>query len=381
MSEQQIDTERFCLACSLCFCPAATFAATIRLLVKLEVMGGKFLISLFPTKYFLRWCGHWADHFFKQNFTMTNWLPAGKKAAICFTIDDIHPAKSSDYYEAGGDLDKGSLGLVKWLLDRHPKLKVTLFTTADWRQISALPTRKWLAAVPVLRDKFYLAKRWKKGTMQLDRHPEFVRFLNNMERAEIALHGLYHSHKGLKIPVEFQHQSRKEFDQIIGEMIRIFDRSGIHYVKGICPPGWNAPDKLLDQLVKHNIKYINSARDIFTEISKDAVSNMSGLKGLPLLYPALIKNNQLLHIPANFQATSPFDRAKHILENGGVLSIKAHIVKTALGFTILDGVDQLYMNYLDVLLTHLEQEWGDDLWWTSMGEIADHVFSNNKVLA
>ena len=83
-----------------------------------------------------------------KSSTMIDWLPKGKKAAICFTIDDIHPAKSADYYEAGGDLSKGNLGLVEWLLDRHPKLKTTLFVTADWREISGVPTRKLLASIP-----------------------------------------------------------------------------------------------------------------------------------------------------------------------------------------------------------------------------------------
>ncbi len=35
------------------------------------------------------------------------WLPEGKRAAVCFTIDDVHPATSEDHYEAGGDLEKG----------------------------------------------------------------------------------------------------------------------------------------------------------------------------------------------------------------------------------------------------------------------------------
>ena len=51
---------------------------------------------------------------------MMNWLPSNKCGAVCFSVDDIHPAKSSDYYEAGGDLDKGALGHVRWLLERHP---------------------------------------------------------------------------------------------------------------------------------------------------------------------------------------------------------------------------------------------------------------------
>lgn len=306
---------------------------------------------------------------------MTNWLPQRKKAAICFSIDDIHPAKSSDYYEAGGDLSKGALGLVIELLKGHPRLKTTLFVTADWRETAPMPTRKLLAAIPGVRDQFYLAKRWKKGTMALNNHPEFVAFLNQMERTEIALHGLHHIHKGLKIPIEFQNQTREEFKQIIHEMLKIFDESKINYVKGICPPGWNAPSELLDQLIADNIKFVASARDIFTEIHPEATTNMSGMMGVPLLYPVKIKNEQIVHIPANFHATSKPERAKKIIENGGLLSIKAHIVKNAFGRIAYDGVDEVYMNYLDLLLTDLENEYGDDIWWTSMGEIANFMMN------
>ena len=306
-----------------------------------------------------------------------NWKPPGKKAAICFTIDDIHPGKSSDYYEAGGDLEKGTLGLVKWLLDRHPKLKVTLFTTANWREISPVPTKNILASIPVLRDQFYLAKRYKKDKMNLECHPDFVKFLNEMEQTEIAFHGLYHVHKGLKVPVEFQDQSQKEFRKIIKEMIRIFDQSHLHHVKGICPPGWNAPNRLLKQLIEHEFDFVASARDIFTDIEKDAVNKMSGIKGVSLIRPERIENNKILHLPTNFQANSKIERAKNIIDNAGLLSIKAHMVKSVFGYVAIDGVDDLYINYLDVLFTNLENEYGEDLWWTSMGEISNYVKNNN----
>lgn len=308
---------------------------------------------------------------------MLNWKPPEKKAAICFTIDDIHPAKSTDFYEAGGDLDNGKLGLVKWLLDRHPKLKVTLFTTANWREISPVPTRKVLAKIPGLRDKFYLAKRWKDDEMNLENHPGFVDYLNSWERAEVGFHGLYHIHKGLKIPVEFQNQSAKEFDLIIKEMLKIFEKSGINNVKGICPPGWNAPELLLNELVKNGFDFVASARDIFTGISKESRTNMSGVKGEPLIYPSLLKEGNIIHFPTNFQANSTIDRAREIINNNGLLSIKAHIVKHIFGYTAIDGVDELYMNYLDVLLTNLENEFGDDLWWSSMGEMAQFIKENN----
>ncbi len=308
---------------------------------------------------------------------MLHWKPTDKKAAICFTIDDIHPGKSSDLYEAGGDLDKGALGKVMWLLNRHPKLKVTLFTTADWRETHAFPTRKILAKIPNLRDKFYLSNRLKKGTMSLENHSVFVAFLNQMKQTEIAYHGLYHVHKGLKIPVEFQNQTQAEFETIIGEMVRIFNASKVNHVKGICPPGWNAPDALLSTLVKYDFDYVASSRDVITPISKNAKCNMSGLKEVPLIYPTLLKENKLVHLPSNFQVNSSIDRAIDIIENEGLISIKAHIIKQVGSYVALDGVDDLYMNYLDVLLSSLEQKYGDDLWWTSMGEIAHFVKNNN----
>ena len=67
------------------------------------------------------------------------WLPDHHDAAVTFSIDDVHPGRSSDAYEAGGDLGDGALGHVAWLLERHPQLRVTLFTTPDWRELSPNP--------------------------------------------------------------------------------------------------------------------------------------------------------------------------------------------------------------------------------------------------
>lgn len=304
---------------------------------------------------------------------MRNWLPEGKQAAVCFTIDDIHPGTSQDAYEAGGDLDKGALRHVLWLLERHPDLHVTLFTTADWREISALPTRKLLARIPWLRERVYLAKTLPPGTMRLDRHPAFVQFLKDMPRTEIALHGLHHIHRGPLIPVEFQDQTAEECTAMLREAIAIFDAAGLPYARGMNPPGWNLPDGLADAMVNAGLHFVCSARDIFTPVTRDATTNMSGIKGVSLIYPERIHNGQLLHMTANFQATSPIDRALAIIEQGGLLNIKAHIVKSALGHVALDGIDALYGNYLDVLFTHLEDRFGDALWWTSVGAIADRV--------
>src|SRR5512143_4029543 len=107
-----------------------------------------------------------------------DWLPAGKRAAVVFTIDDVHPGKSEDHYDGGGDLGKGALGHVATLLERHPYLHVTLFTTADWHEISPTPSRL-LSNIPVARDHMYLSRVLPPGTRRIDRHPEFLQYLRS----------------------------------------------------------------------------------------------------------------------------------------------------------------------------------------------------------
>jgi len=86
-------------------------------------------------------------------------------------------------------------------------------------------------------------------------------------------------------------------------------------------------------MIETGIKSVASARDLRTPISSAAIANMSGLKGVSLIYPELICGGQLLHLTSNFQATSPVDRAVAIIKNGGLLAIKAHAMKTVSGHT------------------------------------------------
>lgn len=297
------------------------------------------------------------------------WLPSGKRAAVCFTIDDIHPGRARDGYDGGGDLGAGALGLVHWLLQRHPQFKVTLFTTPDWRETTPKAT-SLLRFVPWLRDRVYLAPMHPAGTMRLSRHPDFVQYLKSLPRTEIALHGLHHVHRGPTVLVEFQQQSSAVCASILRESMRLFEEAGLPYVKGMTPPGWNAPLGLIEAMAQLGFDFLASARDIRTPVSANSVCNMSGLKGVSMLRPEWIAGGRLLHIPANFQATSSIERAHQIVECAGLVSIKAHIVKSAHGHIALDGVDALYMNYLDVLLSRLEDRYGDGLWWTTMGELA-----------
>lgn len=94
---------------------------------------------------------------------------------------------------------------------------------------------------------------------------------------------------------------------------------------------------------------------------------------MSLIYPEEINERGLLHFTSNFQATSPMERALRVVEAGGCLHIKGHIVKNALGHVALDGVDRLYMNYIDAVCSELAQRYGDAIWWTTLGSVAEHA--------
>ena len=105
---------------------------------------------------------------------------------------------------------------------------------------------------------------------------------------------------------------------------------------------------------------------------------MSGRAGVSIVYPELIENGKMVHFSTNFQATNNYNRAFEIIEINGLLAIKAHIIKHAYGHTSLDGVDDTYMQYLDQLLLEIEQKYGDQIWWTTMGEITNRILQQQS---
>ena len=298
------------------------------------------------------------------------WLPPGKSCAICFSVDDIHPARSGDLFEAGGDLDRGVLSRVRRLADRHTELRPSLCVTADWRALSPYPTRRLLAALPLVRRRFYLAERWPKGTMRLDRHRAFVEFLKSMPRVEIVPHGLHHIQRGRGVPREFERASYDDSRRALDRIDAIMAAAGLEPAPGHAPPGWVASAGFRRAMKERGLRFILSARDIRTPIRPDAVADMTGLAGQPLIFPSLTEE-KLVHIPTNFQATNDLDRAVAVLAAGGLLSIKAHVAKRVGSYTALDPLDDVYANYLDTLFSQLKARFGERIWWPSMADIAD----------
>jgi hypothetical protein len=99
------------------------------------------------------------------------------------------------------------------------------------------------------------------------------------------------------------------------------------------------------------------------------------LRGVSLIYPESLPYGQLVHITTNFQATSTADRAIDILQHGGVLSIKAHLLTRLGSYQALDGLSDGYTGMLDRLFTTIEDRFGDAIWWSTMTAVAAQAVS------
>jgi predicted deacetylase len=312
------------------------------------------------------------------------WLPSGKRAAVCFSIDDIHPASSRDAFDAGGDLGSGALGRVQRLLARHPRLRITLFVTPNWRRVELLPTRRWVARVPLLRTRVHWAPLAPRGRFRIDRFPDFVAYLNALPRTDCAVHGLHHAHRGPRLAMEFQEQSQRKCRTLVRKARGIFVAAGLRHVAGFAAPAWNTPPALVAALSDEGFRFVASARDLDTPVSERARTAGDGLRGASLIQPTWVAcastraaasgtaaAPRLLHFTTNFQATSPVARAHAIVEAGGLLFVKAHIFKTGGGITMLDGLDDNYCAYLERLWRELDRRYGDTLWWASLDEVTN----------
>jgi hypothetical protein len=266
-------------------------------------------------------------------------------AAICFSVDDVHPAVSCD--------PRPAFDRLRALQERHPRLKITLFTTPDWRSTEP---KQGALLLP-------------EGTCRLNRHPDFCALLRDWPNVEVALHGLTHVGRGANPVIEFDSCSRDECARMIREALAIFEEADVPVVRGMSPPGWIASASLIEAMHDTGMRFIASARDLTTPIGCGAKVHGSGLQGLSLIEPQRLENG-LLHFTTNFQATSSKERAFAILDCGGLLAIKAHLLTELGSYKALDGVTDAYMQFLDELFNEIESRYDDSVSWTSMGELA-----------
>lgn len=293
-----------------------------------------------------------------------DWLPPGKRAAVCISVDDVHPAAVA--FEA--------LGHVRRLQEQHRGLRVTLFTTPDWRTRAPFPSGGLMQRIPGVRNALFMVPVEKKGIYRLDRHPEFCDFLRGWERAEIALHGLHHVRRGMRPIHEFGGRSRRQSRSILRAAIGVIEDARLSLATGMSPPGWEASAALLDAMADVGLTFVASARDLDTPVSREATTHGSGLRGVSMIHPERLACG-LVHFATNYQATSTIERGLDILEAGGLLAIKAHLLAGAPSgsYRALDGLTNEYADHLHRLFAAIEDRFGDEVWWTSMGEIASRL--------
>ena len=249
---------------------------------------------------------------------MGEWLPEGKTAAVCLSVDDVHPATSAGSVTRG-DLAVAALAHLRALQEKHASLRVTLFTTPDWRSSSPVPGTHWSSRTPLLRHVIFHARPLQRGLNRIERDSGFASLLRSWPRSEVGLHGLNHVRRGVRPVVEFHRRTRRACERILRRSAAMFADARIPIVSGVCPPGWEAPPGLLQAMGDLGMLFVSSARDLDTPISRYALTNGSGLRGVALIEPQWIQDRRLVHVPVNFQATSSFERAHSIVENGGVL--------------------------------------------------------------
>lgn len=301
------------------------------------------------------------------------WLPAGRSAAVCLSIDDVHPDAAADGGTIG-DNAREALDHLGWLLSRHPQLHATLFVTPDWRVKSDDASD----AQPSCAQAGYDRRLWPIGTLRIDRHPAFVELLRSLPRTDIGLHGLHHVSRGARPVVEFADRSPRACARMLCTARRIMARAGLHCVAGLTPPGWEAPNALLDAMGDLGFEFIASARDLDTPITPTAHALGSGMRDVSLIAPDLLDAGGLVHLPTNFQATSDEARAFSVLDAGGLLSIKAHMLSRFGSYVALDGLTRAYVEALDRLFTRIEDRYGNRVWWTRMADVAAHVLARTR---
>jgi hypothetical protein len=153
----------------------------------------------------------------------------------------------------------------------------------------------------------------------------------------------------------------------------LFERAALPCAPGHQAPLWHLPPAFLDACADLRLDWVAGGRDLFTPPSDDALASMNGPRGVSMMHPTLVCDRRLVLMTTNFQATSDVDRAFAILDQGGVLAIKGHIIKRVGAYVALDGMDEVYRSYLDALLRLIKERYGSSVLFTTMNQIARYV--------
>jgi len=169
-------------------------------------------------------------------------------------FDDIHPESSKHIADCGGNREDGVFKYIIRLLDEFPDLKITLFVTPNWIDKPNDP----LIIKTIKRClSMKYTNQWNNEPFRLDRHKEWCGWLDNINRIEIAIHGLYHHRDSDPHSAEFKDLPYDECLKRLKVAEEIFKRSGLNYVRGFRPPGWGVSEGLFRALKDLEYSFIS----------------------------------------------------------------------------------------------------------------------------
>ena len=284
-------------------------------------------------------------------------------AIFNLSFDDIHPESSTIGTDCGGDMEKGVFKYLIKIIKKYPEVKITLFVTANW-----------IDRANIKNIKFYIkrffgmkcTRAWENEPFRLDKFRDWCSWLNSFENFEIAFHGLYHHRDKEPHCAEFLDLDYYECLYKLKRSEEIFKNAGLKYVRGFRPPGWGVSNGLFKALKDLNYEFIACSADVKTKISKNAISNDAGIKGVSLIYPSYYRG--LINIPQNWDIMhSSIKRAIEIVKLNGVIGAKGHIANIYDGEIIGNGLTEESFNNIMTLLEELEKY---DVEYLTMREIA-----------
>ena len=280
----------------------------------------------------------------------------GNVKYLNINIDDIHPETRNYIADCGGDMERGVFKYLLKLIEEFPKIKVTLFVTPNWIDKPNDPLLIKLIK-KVLGLKY--TNEWKDEPFRLDKHIEWCEWLNELVRrgnVEVAIHGLYHHRNSDPHSAEFLGLSYEECITRLLNAERIFETSGLKYVRGFRPPGWGVSEGLFKAL--KDLSYVFVSLDPLAceiNVPRYEVSEF----------------NSLINIPQNWDIKNgKIEEAFEILKKGNILSVKGHIQERYGRDKLNNGLTEESYKNVRKLLIRIEDE-GLDLRFAKMEEIAN----------
>lgn len=282
----------------------------------------------------------------------TAW-PNKARSVFNLQMDDCCPKDSHyDCFDYGGDL-KGPLWRHLEDLLTHPKLRVNLFIISD----------------AIFVEKGFYRGEWARGTWSVLNHPAFVEKIKSYPRVEPSCHGLYHYQDNVKHFLkarEFEFLNKQISRIHVEKAFELLDRVGFK-PRGFKPSGWgighNSGFGLLEALKTVNLSFSCLSTPISgLNWEMNRVSN---------IYPSYYEG--LLTVPQNVSLNWTLERilyeADRIVDQNGIITLQGHFNRQYNWMS--DGLGTDSVKKIKALLKHLDTKYPDEIWYASLGEIAD----------